>query len=97
MRSRRPQTAPALAGSVLGPAEGAFVLAEWTDEGETSRERPIAPLHVHHADDEAWYVLEGTLGFRLDETELFAPAGSAVFARRGVAHTYWNAGGQRAR
>jgi mannose-6-phosphate isomerase-like protein (cupin superfamily) len=42
------------------------VLVEW----EASAERigplaPVAPLHVHHEDDEAWYVLEGALGFRL--------------------------------
>ena len=96
-RGRRETTAPPLAGTVLGSSDGTFVLAEWADEGQTSRERPIAPLHVHHADDEAWYVLEGTLGFRLDETELVAPAGCAVYAPRGVAHTYWNAGGGRAR
>jgi hypothetical protein len=35
---------------------------EWRDQGETSRERPIAPLHLHRSEDEAWYVLEGALG-----------------------------------
>ena len=89
--------APPLAGNVIGRADGPFVLAEWTDSGETSAERPIAPLHVHHADDEAWYVLEGMLGFRLDDTGLLAPAGSAVVAPRGVAHTYWNATGEPVR
>jgi mannose-6-phosphate isomerase-like protein (cupin superfamily) len=99
MRARRKETAtaPPLAGTVLGAGDGAFVVAEWSDDGETSRERPIAPLHVHRSDDEAWYVLEGTLGFQLDDTELVAPAGSAVYAPHGVAHTYWNAGGVRAR
>jgi len=82
---------------VIGPADGAFVLAEWADDGTTSAERPIAPLHLHHADDEAWYVLEGTLGFRLGETELLAPAGAAVVAPRGVAHAYWNATEEPAR
>jgi mannose-6-phosphate isomerase-like protein (cupin superfamily) len=51
-----------------------------------------APLHVHHEDDEAWYVLSGTLGFRLGDEEVEANAGSAVLARRGTAHTFWNAG-----
>ena len=37
------------------------VVAEWADAGETSRDRPIAPLHLHRSEDEAWYVLEGTL------------------------------------
>jgi len=82
---------------VIGRTDGPFVLAEWSDNGETSTERPIAPLHVHHSDDEAWYVLQGTLGFRLDDTQFVAPAGSAVVAARGVAHTYWNATGEAAR
>jgi mannose-6-phosphate isomerase-like protein (cupin superfamily) len=74
-----------------------FVLAEWTDAGESSAERPIAPLHLHRNDDEAWYVLEGTLGFVRGDERLEAPAGSAVLVPRGVVHTYWNAGPGRAR
>jgi mannose-6-phosphate isomerase-like protein (cupin superfamily) len=89
--------APPLAGKVLGAAEGPFVIAEWADNGETSPQRPIAPLHVHHADDEAWYVLEGTLGFQLGDKEVVAAAGAAVFAPRGLPHTYWNASSDRAR
>ena len=80
-----------LAGRVAGTPGSAFVVAEWTDEGETSRERPIAPLHVHHADDECWYVLEGRLGFRVGGEEIEAGAGSAVFVPAGTPHTYWNA------
>jgi mannose-6-phosphate isomerase-like protein (cupin superfamily) len=71
-----------------------FVLVEWTAEVGTHW---IAPLHVHHADDEAWYVLEGTLGFRLDEATIEAPRGSVVVARRGIPHTFWNAGTVEAR
>jgi mannose-6-phosphate isomerase-like protein (cupin superfamily) len=69
-----------------------FVLAEWADAGESSAERPIAPLHLHRSDDEAWYVLEGTLGFVRGAERLEAPAGSAVLVPRGVVHTFWNAG-----
>ncbi len=80
-----------LAGQVMGLEHSQFVLAEWSDPGSPpSPPRPIAPLHVHYADDEAWYVLEGKLAFRLGEQEIEAPAGSAVFAPRGVPHTYWN-------
>jgi mannose-6-phosphate isomerase-like protein (cupin superfamily) len=86
---------PPLAGSSLAGTD--FTVAEWTDDGESSAEEPIAPLHVHHADDEAWYVLEGTLGFRRGDELLEAPAGSAVLVARGVVHTYWNAGGGRCR
>ena len=89
------QTAPPLAGRALDG--GDFVLAEWVDENDTSAARPIAPLHVHHADDEAWYVLEGALGFRYGDDELHAPAGSAVLVPAGVAHSFWNAAGARTR
>jgi mannose-6-phosphate isomerase-like protein (cupin superfamily) len=74
-----------------------FVLAEWTDAGESSAERPIAPLHLHRSDDEAWYVLAGTLGFVRGDERLEAAAGSAVLVPRGVVHTYWNAGPDEAR
>ena len=78
-----------LAGKTLGSSDSDFVLVHWTaDVGD----HWIAPLHVHHRDDEAWYVLSGTLGFRLGDDEFLANAGSAVLARRGTPHTYWNAG-----
>jgi uncharacterized cupin superfamily protein len=77
-----------------GPLKSeALVLVEWEDSGGTSPEQPIAGLHIHHDDDEAWYVLEGTLGFRVGDDLVEAPAGSAVLVPRGVAHSYWNADG----
>lgn len=74
-----------------------FVIAEWRDRGETSAARPVAPLHAHHRADEAWYVLEGRLGFRIGERVVEAGVGEAVLAPKGVAHTYWNEGGGPAR
>jgi mannose-6-phosphate isomerase-like protein (cupin superfamily) len=88
-------TVPPLLGSSVDGSE--FVLAEWVDDGESSAERPVAPLHRHLGDDEAWYVLEGTLGFARGDERLEAPAGSAVLVPRGVAHTFWNSGAGRAR
>jgi mannose-6-phosphate isomerase-like protein (cupin superfamily) len=85
---------PLLGASVEG---NDFVVAEWVDNGESSAERPVAPLHRHLADDEAWYVLEGRLGFVRGDERLEAPAGSAVLVPRGVPHTFWNAGGARTR
>ncbi len=80
-----------LAGGEIGSAESAFVVAEWSDPGGGS-DPPlyVAPLHVHHDDDEAWYVLEGTLVVRLGERDVEVPAGGAVIAPRGTPHTYWN-------
>ena len=54
-------------------------------------------IEANLGDDEAWYVLEGTLGFILGDERLEAPAGSAVLVPRGVPHTFWNAGPGRAR
>jgi mannose-6-phosphate isomerase-like protein (cupin superfamily) len=86
-----------LAEAPLGSPETTFVVVEWADDGETSRERPIAPLHRHLGEEEAWVVLEGRLGFRVGDAELEAGPGEAVLAPRGAAHTYWNAGAGRAR
>ena len=88
-------TVPPLLGLQIEGSD--FVLAEWADDGESSPERAVAPLHRHLGDDEAWYVLEGTLGFVRGDERLEAPAGSAVLVPRGAAHTFWNAGPGRAR
>ena len=83
-----------LAGNAIGSDGDNFVMVEWTAE---VGDHWIAPLHVHHEDDEAWYVLSGTLGFRLGDEDVEARAGSAVLARRGTPHTYRNAGPTEAR
>ncbi|MGA9813153.1 MAG: cupin domain-containing protein [Terriglobales bacterium] len=93
-----PTFSPPLLGNTMGsPADG-FVVAEWQDAGgATHEQRLIAPLHLHHRDDEIWYVLEGTLRVQLGDTEVEAQAGAAVLAPRGTAHTYWNPGPGRLR
>jgi mannose-6-phosphate isomerase-like protein (cupin superfamily) len=79
-----------LAGGQLGGPESDFVIVEWSDAGESEYEW-IAPWHVHHADDEAWYVLEGVLKFRIgEETRELGPHG-AVLVPRGTPHAYGNA------
>ena len=90
--------APPLAGQVLGSAEDSFAVAEWRDAGgPPGPPRFIAPLHVHHSDDEAWYVLEGKLCVRVGKDDVEVPAGSAVMVPRGTAHTYWNPGAEPTR
>jgi mannose-6-phosphate isomerase-like protein (cupin superfamily) len=86
-----------LAGLTIGRRDGTFLVAEWADEGETSRERPIAPLHLHRSEDEAWYVLEGRLGFRVGDDEVEAGPGGCVVAPPGAPHAYWNGHGGRTR
>ena len=46
------------------------------------------PLHVHHREDEAFWVLEGELTVRCGAETYRAPAGSYVFLPRGVPHTF---------
>ena len=73
----RSTIASPLAGHLLGTADNDFVIAEWQDAGGTSAQpRLIAPFHLHHHDDEAWYVLEGALRVRVGDQEVETRAGS---------------------
>ena len=69
-----------------------FVIADWTAAPDTGPERPIAGLHVHRSDDEAWIVLTGRLGFRVGEDRREVPAGESLLVTGGTPHSYWNAG-----
>jgi Cupin domain len=79
-----------LADSDLGGPGTDFVVVEWSDPGD-GRWEWIAPLHVHHADDEAWYVLEGALRFRIGDGTFEAPSRTGVMAPKGAPHAYGNA------
>jgi mannose-6-phosphate isomerase-like protein (cupin superfamily) len=63
-----------------------FDVHEWSGSGP-------GYLHVHHADDEAWHVLEGTLTFRFKDKQVEAPAGTTVFVPAGVPHDYFESYG----
>jgi mannose-6-phosphate isomerase-like protein (cupin superfamily) len=73
-----------------------FVIADWSDPG-THPGRPIAGLHLHRSDDEAWIVLEGRLGFRVGEEEREVLAGESLLVSRGTPHSYWNPASEPAR
>ena len=73
-----------------------FVVADWTDDG-THPGRPIAGLHLHRSDDEAWIVLSGRLGFQIDDEQREVPAGESILVHRGTRHSYWNATSEPAR
>ncbi|HWW90127.1 MAG TPA: cupin domain-containing protein [Solirubrobacteraceae bacterium] len=73
-----------------------FVIADWADPG-THPGRPIAGLHLHRSDDEAWIVLEGRLGFRVGEEEREVLAGDSLLVSRGTPHSYWNPASEHAR
>lgn len=71
-----------------------LVIQDWRAEGLA---REVAPLHVHHADDEAWHVVSGALRFRFADEEVIARAGATVLVPAGVAHTFGNAGPEPSR
>jgi quercetin dioxygenase-like cupin family protein len=56
----------------------------------------MSPLHVHHAEDEGFYVIEGEARFYLPGRELTLRPGDFFLAPRGVPHTY-RAGDEGAR
>jgi quercetin dioxygenase-like cupin family protein len=47
-----------------------------------------APLHVHHREDEAFWILEGDLTFQVGEETIKASPGSLLFGPRDVPHSY---------
>ena len=97
--------APGEGASIPGPAGGTLTFklrGEHTAGTLTIVENVIAPgdgppIHTHAREDESWYVLEGTLRFRLGDEERPAPQGSVVFVPRGVPHAFQNIGAEPAR
>ena len=86
-----PQAADGAGQAVKGTT---LVIGDWPAEG---MQRDVAPLHVHHADDEAWHVVSGALRFRFGDRELIARGGSTVLVPAGVPHAFGNAGPEPSR
>ena len=63
--------------------EGRFALVEAVAWRSTE-----PPLHIHHNEDEAWYLLDGRMTFYVGDRVLEATAGSFVYAPKGLAHTF---------
>jgi mannose-6-phosphate isomerase-like protein (cupin superfamily) len=62
---------------------GGFGLVEsWIPAGSSP------PLHVHHREDESFWVLEGRVRFRCGDEDIEAEPGSFVFLPREVPHTF---------
>jgi mannose-6-phosphate isomerase-like protein (cupin superfamily) len=81
---KAPLFEPIIAGPgspAIAAAGTSLVVREWTDSGPSY-------MHVHRSDDEAWYVLEGSLRFRFPDREVDAPAGTTVLVPAGSPHTY---------
>ena len=62
-----------------------FVIREWHLSPYPG---DMAPLHVHHAGDEAFVVLEGRLAVRDDGARHLLEAGQLHIVRAGSAHTF---------
>jgi len=57
----------------------------------------MPPPHRHVNCSEAFFVLAGTITFRLDEAELSGRAGDFLLVPRGAGHTFGNTGTEPAR
>jgi quercetin dioxygenase-like cupin family protein len=55
------------------------------------------PLHVHHLEDESFYVLEGEVTMQCGENRFRAAAGAFVFLPRDIPHTFVVEGDRPAR
>jgi quercetin dioxygenase-like cupin family protein len=62
--------------------DGGFALLEATGPAGDH-----TPLHVHHLDDEGFYVLEGELTLWVGDDKHVLRAGEGMLAPRGVPHT----------
>src|SRR3954467_1610599 len=94
----------ALAPIALGPGEGEHfwffgglttIKADGAATGgrmmlteQTAPRGSGSPLHVHHDEDEWFYVLEGELTIWVAGQTVVAPAGAFVFGPRDVPHTF---------
>jgi quercetin dioxygenase-like cupin family protein len=72
--------------------DGSFSVCEVTEEPGSA-----APLHVHHGEAEAFYVLEGAIELTCGDDALTAAAGDFVYAPRDIAHKYVVVGDRPAR
>jgi len=72
--------------------DGSFSVVE-------AREEPgsAAPLHVHHGEAEAFYILEGEIELTCGEETLVARAGDFVYTPKDVPHKYVVVGERAAR
>ena len=70
---------------LLSGAETGGELGAWEAVQKPGSE---PPLHVHYTSDETFFVMEGALRFMVGDQVLDAPAGSVVFAPRGLPHAF---------
>jgi mannose-6-phosphate isomerase-like protein (cupin superfamily) len=84
---------PAGAGSAHWFAGNLMTLKAPSDAGWTFLEGQLhaghaPPLHLHRHEDEAFYLLEGSMRFRCGDDEFDAHAGDFIFVPRGTPHAF---------
>jgi quercetin dioxygenase-like cupin family protein len=77
--------------AVGGDTGGNYSLIECTIMGEGP------PPHIHQAEEEAFYVLEGEVNVQLGDTMVRGTAGSFVLVPRGTVHTFSKVGDEPAK
>ncbi|HEY8823763.1 MAG TPA: quercetin 2,3-dioxygenase [Candidatus Limnocylindria bacterium] len=96
MSGRKPYLLKKGQGQSVWSLGGRFTVkvAEANADGRFSLVEALAfrstepPLHIHHREDEAWYILDGHMTFYVGDEAIEAEAGSFVFAPSGIAHTF---------
>jgi mannose-6-phosphate isomerase-like protein (cupin superfamily) len=89
---RNPLSAPSVKA---GSRDTAGLLAVW--EGTLAPREPGPPLHLHTREDEALYVVEGSLLVQIGEERHELTAGSFAWIPRDTPHAFANAAGVAAR
>ena len=74
-----------------GETESAYSISEWWLEPHTE-----GPGAHAHAEDDVFYVIEGTMSFLLGDRWIEAPQGSFVLAPGGLTHDFQNRSACRA-
>jgi quercetin dioxygenase-like cupin family protein len=72
--------------------DGSFSLVEATEEPGSA-----APLHIHHGEAEAFYVLDGEIELTCGQQMVTAAAGDFVYTPKDVPHKYTVVGERPAR
>src|SRR5947209_19450059 len=63
--------------------QGQFALMECS-----ARKGNVPPPHIHHREDEVFYVLEGEMTFSVGDRTIKATPGTMVFLPRDVVHSF---------
>jgi quercetin dioxygenase-like cupin family protein len=63
--------------------QGQFALQE-----QVGRKGNVPPPHIHHREDETFYVLEGEMTFSIGDQTIKATPGTTVFAPRDIVHSF---------